>query len=663
MLIAAHVNATAHQWMQVAEVFLEKQNLRQASFCLAKATRCDPKNLDIRMKRIEVLKELGDEKHVLHCTFCMIGFIPKEDHKFLISQAKWVAQKYHEEGLINKSLDAMLKAYNKVPDHFDTDDVHSFIELLMNNRQYKKCLNVLTSHTGMKLKIKEVKTEKKSYEISDLFIPDEMLMDLRTKMCICLVQLNAFNLLDKLIDNIYEFIDVEGGGDCYLDIAEALIHKEKFKEALRLLNPLVYSETFSLAAVWLQHADCLRAIKNYKEAIESYKKVVELSQHTDARLTLASLLKHENRMDEAIAALTQDSQTELLSTQLLKEKCHLLKELGRVDEYLENGYILLVRHCVDFRSRQEIQIVSNFTRISDRINEIKNLRKNRDERVDDLESPEFSKTDEPTVSDDWLMFCELVKTAWEHKKYMQLQKLTYTAMSSRRLQQHVKEIDFMGAVACLYNKEPSFGYNKIREFLTTDKDKPRYWTFFNLMIYITQDTRYNRFIQRLFDKQTSFTANVPPLVYTLIANYCLLSNSYKYAINHYDEIYKRFPSPMIAMILGILYSQISNQKFINRKQNLLIQGMNFLEEYKRTREPEAQAEILYNMGRFYHQIGIVSTAKDYYEQALKATNSLVESDPEILDLRQIIAFNLHIIYKQSGNKRMARKILYDHIVI
>lgn len=221
----------------------------------------------------------------------------------------------------------------------------------------------------------------------------------------------------------------------------------------------------------------------------------------------------------------------------------------------------------------------------------------------------------------------------------------------------------MGAVACLYNKETNFGYNKIREFLTTDKDKPRYWNFFNLIIYITQDTRYNRFVQRLFDRQTAFTANVPPLVYTLIANYCLCSNSYKYAIHHYDEIYRRYPSPMIAMILGILYSQIANQKFINRKQNLVVQGMNYFEQYQKTREPEAEAEVLYNTGRFYHQIGIISTAKHYYERALKVTNKLIESDPEILDLRQTIAFNLHIIYKQSGNKLMARKILYDNIVI
>lgn len=338
--------------------------------------------------------------------------------------------KYHEEGLVTKSLDAMLKAYNKVPEHFNTEDVHAFIELLMNNKQFRKCLTVLVSHTGLKFKSKQ--KSKDSFEISDLVIPSDMLMDLRTKMSICLIQLNAFNQIELIVDNILNFIDVEGGGDCYLDIAEALIAKKRYKDALRLLDPLVLSKSFSLAAVWLLQADCLRAIEKFPEAIESYKMVVELSQHKDARLTLAALLKQQGRMEEAIEALTQDSQMEILCTELLKEKCLLLKELGRVEEYLENGYTMLLRHCYDYRSRQEVQIVSNFTRISDRLSELKNLRKNRDEVIEDMDTPEFSKTDEPTVSDDWNMFTDLVNTAWSHKMYTHLQRITFAAMSSRR---------------------------------------------------------------------------------------------------------------------------------------------------------------------------------------------------------------------------------------
>lgn len=662
LLIAAHVNSTVFQWTQVAEVFLEKGNLKQASLCYAKATRCDPKDLSIRLKRLNILKELGEEKHVLHCTYCMLGFIPKHQHELLISQAKWVAQKYHQEGLVTKSLDAMLKAYSKVPEHFTTQDVHSLIELLIKNKQYRKCLNVLIFHTGLNVKIKQ--KGKDVYEFADIYIPDEMLMDLRTKMCICLINLKAFNLYDILIGNVLQFIDIENGGDCYLDIAEALMLLERYADALRLLDPLIKSSTFSLAAVWLRHADCLRAIRRFPEAIDSYKAVVRLSQHLAARLTLAALLKQEGRMEEALEALTQDPAVEILDTELLKEKCLLLKELNRVDEYLQEGYKMLLRHCVHLRSRHEVQIVSNFTRINDRLNELKSLRKNRNQEIDDTDAPQFSKCDnDPTVADDWKLFIDLISTAWRNQRYVQLQRLSFAAMSSRRFIAKIREIDFIGTIACLFNKEETYGYNKIREFLNTDKNKPRFWNLFNLIIYVTQDCRFHRFVMRLFERSTPYTIDVPPLVYMIIANYCLLSNSYKHALNHYDEIYRRFQPPLVAMLLAILYAQIANQKFTNRKQNLLVQAMNYMEKYQRTREPEAEAEILYNTGRLYHQIGILSVAKQYYEKALKVTNPFIEQHKEMLDLKMEIAFNLHVIYKQSGNKLMARKMLYDYIVV
>lgn len=660
LLIAAHVNSTVFQWTQVAEVFLEKGNLEQASICYAKATRCDPKDLTIRLKRLDILKALGEEKHVLHCTYCMLGFIPKDQHELLISQAKWVAQKYHQEGLMTKSLDAMLKAYSKVPEHFTTQDVHSLIELLLKNKQYRKCLNVLIFHTGLSVKIKQ--KAKDSYDFSDIVIPDNMLMDLRTKMCICLVRLLAFNLSEVLVSNVLKFIDVENGGDCYLDIAEALMSHQQYADALRLLDPLVQSSSYSLAAVWLRHADCLRSVKKYSEAIDSYKTVVKMSQHLEARLTLAALLKQESRIDECLETLTQDHTVEIMETELLKEKCLLLKELGRVDEYLQDGYRMMLRHCVDLRSRYEVQIVSNFTRINDRLNELKNLRKNRNQEIDDIDAPQFSKGDnEPTVADDWKLFVDLVNTAWQHKKFVHLQRISFAAMSSRRFQGHIREIDFIGTMACLFNKEETYGYNKIREFLTTDKDMPRFWNLFNLIVYNTQDCRFHRFVMRLFDRGAP--TSVPPLLYMVIANYCLLSNSYKHAMNYYDEIYRRYPSPLVAMIIAILYVQIANQKYTNRKQSLLVQAMSYMERYRKTREPEASAEVLYNTGRFYHQIGMISVAKKYYEQALATTNPFVEEHKELLDLKMEIAYNLHIIYKNSGNKAMARKMLNDFIVI
>lgn len=87
LLIAAHVTSTVFQWLSVAEIFLEKGDLKKASFCYAKATRCDPKDLSIRMKRLDILKQLGDHKHVLHCTYCMLGEL--QSYHFHLKSVKY----------------------------------------------------------------------------------------------------------------------------------------------------------------------------------------------------------------------------------------------------------------------------------------------------------------------------------------------------------------------------------------------------------------------------------------------------------------------------------------------------------------------------------------------------------------------------------------------
>ena len=311
------------------------------------------------MKRIGLLKSIGEDKHALRCYFLMLPFISKDQHEFLIQTAKFVAQKFHEDNHIQNALEAMLRAYTKVPSFFQTEDVNLLLELMIANGQYRKALNVLIFHTSISITIvKDLSDDNVEIELDDLHIPEDLILDFRTKLVVVLVHLCALNLVPMLVNNVLEFVDIEDAGDCLLDIAEALMKEKQFREALRLLDPLVNSQNYSLAAVWLRHAECNRSVGNNEEAIKSYKIVVQLAQHLDARLTLSALLKNQGRIEESLDALTQNADLEVLDPELLYEKCLLLKELGNVDEYLKNGYLLLLRHCVYFRSRAELQVIN-----------------------------------------------------------------------------------------------------------------------------------------------------------------------------------------------------------------------------------------------------------------------------------------------------------------
>lgn len=88
-------------------------------------------------------------------------------------------------------------------------------------------------------------------------------------------------------------------------------------------------------------------------------------------------------------------------------------------------------------------------------------------------------------------------------------------------------------------------------------------------------------------------------------------------------------------------------------------------------------EALYNIARAYHHVGLVSLAVTYYEKVLGIrekdhpiptlpyeypgpTNT---KSPGYCDIRREAAFNLHLIYKQSGALDLARQVLKDHLVL
>ena len=76
---------------------------------------------------------------------------------------------------------------------------------------------------------------------------------------------------------------------------------------------------------------------------------------------------------------------------------------------------------------------------------------------------------------------------------------------------------------------------------------------------------------------------------------------------------------------------------------------------------------MYNIGRAFHQIGLNHFAVHMYEDAL-AEGGPGEQVGEVVcedsfDLKHEIAFNLSLVYRQSGNHRMANYVLFKHNVV
>lgn len=657
-LIAAHLNpGDVDQWIRVAEFLIEQGKVKQAITCYSKAIKADPRNLENRLKRIELLESIGEDKHAFRCYHALVPHIPAEKGDFLIQIAKKVAKKFHEEKNVTSALNAMETAYTKVSDLFKLEDLNLLLELLLETEAYKKAVDILCKHTQVKIVYGKYTTKKNDISIESLSIPDDLILDFQSKLIVSLIHLRCFSLLDQLIQHIFDKIDIEDAGDCYLDVAEALMKEEKYEYALKLLTPLVQSSNYSLAAVWLRHADCHRAIGNLAEAISSYRCVINLAQHLGARLTLAALLKQKGEFDDALEALYQSPES-VIDPGVLYERCLLFKEIGRHKELIENGFLLLSRHCYKLRNRQEMQAVC-IQRYSSRVQMLKEVRQNRCEPLEDYDIPEFGQSDlEPTLEMEWNLLLDVLRSCYSLKMYGMLQKIVFTIFFSKRLVSYQKEIEFLAFLSCLYSRDYYFGYALGKEYLAKDMKNRRLWNIFNQIIQSADDIRYIRFVSRTFSKY-----DVPQYVNIIQGNNYLTSGSYKYAMNDYIALYKDIKDPILPLLIAVTLTNIACQKYSAKKHSVITQVIAYMEEYRKLREPEAMQEIYYNFGRMYHQLGLVSLALDNYQKALQAENDWSRKYPQYLSLREEIAYNIHLIYKTSGNYDLARKYLYDNIVV
>lgn len=127
--------------------YLIAGNVKQAINCYAKASKFHPRDISLRLRRIELLESIGEDKLAFRCTFGMLAVIPPEEGAFLLERAKYVAKKFVEENKLRKALCALNCAYAKIPDLFKLEDIHMYLELLTSNGSYKvnKCTRICSN--------------------------------------------------------------------------------------------------------------------------------------------------------------------------------------------------------------------------------------------------------------------------------------------------------------------------------------------------------------------------------------------------------------------------------------------------------------------------------------------------------------------------------------
>lgn len=245
------------------------------------------------------------------------------------------AKQYHSLKEYKRAIKALSIPFEKFPKEITPQLVNLMLDLLLLTKDYSKCLDIFLVFCDIELDL--VVDASGKINVLSFTMPENLLIDLRIKFIICLIKLEARALVLPLIDKLIAEEDVEHTGDLYLDVAEALISLNWHQDALKLLVPLVKSKYFSMAAVWLKHAECLNACGMYDEAIESYVTVMTLApQHAEVRYPLSMLLLKMGKKEEALKVLSQDPEKQELNAGILVKKMELLKQIGDFDVSIHN---------------------------------------------------------------------------------------------------------------------------------------------------------------------------------------------------------------------------------------------------------------------------------------------------------------------------------------
>ena len=127
----------------------------------------------------------------------------------------------------------------------------------------------------------------------------------------------------------------------------------------------MYISRWGEAAVWLQRAECEAQLGKLEEAEQSYTRVIALAPHVyQARLQLSLIMRRLGRAEDALDTLKQDEQAELLNPHLMYERCTMLLAEGKTEEFINKSILLLYRHFVNIRNKDEQHAISSVKKMS-----------------------------------------------------------------------------------------------------------------------------------------------------------------------------------------------------------------------------------------------------------------------------------------------------------
>ncbi|KAM3278005.1 hypothetical protein ACQJBY_045715 [Aegilops geniculata] len=651
VMLAAYVSPKdVSLWKKLIDLALKKEDAALARHCVIKAMRADPEDVGLKFDCANIYRTLGDCHKAAEIYEQIVGIHPSNT-----VARRAAAQMYRDSGQIDKAIDLLEDFINAQTSNIDWGLLDLLISLHLRNdahgealRQIKKAQLVLGS--GHKLPVR-----------------------LQAKAVICHAYLGDMKHAEVFLQDVHLGRSKENA-DMVKEVASTLQSLGQYEYALKFYSVMEDVAVHNDGSSYVEAARCYMVMGDKGKAIPYLYKALEgMEDNVNVRITLSSLLVDEDKSDKAITVLSPPPENpELQSTDIPDhQKPWWLHGEERTKVLGEARQDSVFQGCRPIASTAEL-VKANRAR---KLLEKRAAESNEDTIRDDTRRAK-QKPPLPgllTNVENHQLVLDLCRTLTLLQRYFEALQIINHALKlgNDPLSDDIKEeLRSLGAEIAYRAPDPSPGFDYVRYVVHKHPQCISAWNSYYKVTSRAEEKGHFKFLLRARRDPKC----VPPKI--ISGHRFTAISQHQSAVRDYLEAYKLDPeNPLINLCVGSSLINLSLGFRLQNKNQCIVQAFAFL--YKCLRIGSNRQEALYNIARAYHHVGLKTLAVIYYEKVLamevedhpipklpfEDLHEHQDFRPGYCDLRREAAFNLHLIYKESGATDLARRILKTYCSI
>uniref|UniRef100_A0A914CE15 Uncharacterized protein n=1 Tax=Acrobeloides nanus TaxID=290746 RepID=A0A914CE15_9BILA len=721
-LLGAHLysRTSSIEWNDVGDLALRLNRLEEAAACFGKAIRAEPQNWYNYERRINVLETLKQRSLAMKARLQAAQAVTNMDFTFIKNMIKTVADYYVKSDEEERALEALhtyivrAREYNQPAE----DQKNTHFSMLIDRGRYEDAIRAILALCSGVQALDEnstpifqinftpggytVKPFPPNKPIKVFHVDASIQTSVLLKLIFCFIKINRKDDIPTLVDEVLAR-SPERPEDFkfYINIGRAYYDTENFKHASVFAECLIKTEAFKhdpdgwllygLSQQALAAKDPSKAQQLYDMAARAFERVLELQPDSvDAKLNLSTIVLNRGKVNEALEILKDfdfkdlDSCNQLPDERLLINQAEILYKQGDVEQYIRCIRMLLIPYFYDVHQdlanpkklrKQYVSVLNNSLRKASfdavRGSSLEKMVKRLGSRARSIKA-----IDGPHLHD---YAFRLVETLFNLGRYQEMLHIVcYAYNQSKIIALNNENFQNLLFFAAIHGENYSLAFEFLRYFyfhttekeeLQAEKKSIRLARIFNAMNFVfchQQNVSYHRFIMRALVKSPDCFA-----LHIISGNNSLVTGSYRHALGEYLHVWlANREDPLSCLLVALTFTHMACKKDISSRHMLAIRSIAFMYRYQKLRGDHPQ-EIAYNIGRMFHQLGILSNAIFFYERVLRETETPIVGEPdertgdvilksaEKYDLRRVAAHNLALIYESSGNRPLAREILEE----